>query len=170
MPRRQGAGKALRPAPGAWNPQDDLREPILAIGAFHGQPIVTARGGPARKRAKTQAAADKIGGGGAAGDQEILIIEGPAKGNRVMTISGLLITLAEDPQASDAAISALEADPRIDVGERNGSYLPLVTDTPGEQESRRLWDKLNELAGVINVNLVFTDLDDFTETIRHVDA
>jgi nitrate reductase NapAB chaperone NapD len=77
-----------------------------------------------------------------------------------MTISGLLITLADDSQASETAISALEADPRIDVGERRGPYLPVVTDTEGPQEHRRLWDELNELDGVLTVNLVFTHLDD----------
>jgi nitrate reductase NapAB chaperone NapD len=80
-----------------------------------------------------------------------------------MPISGLLITLADDPQASGRAISSLEADPRIDVGERRGPYLPVVADTAGKQENQRLWDELNELAGVINVNLVFADVDDSME-------
>jgi nitrate reductase NapAB chaperone NapD len=86
-----------------------------------------------------------------------------------MSISGLLITLADDPRASEAAISALQADPRIDVGERRGPYLPVVADTTGKRENQGLWDELNDLAGVINVNLVFADLGDSTESNGHVD-
>jgi len=86
-----------------------------------------------------------------------------------MSISGLLITLADDANAFEAAISTLRADPRIDVGDRRGPYLPVVTDTDGKQENQRLWDELKELPGVVNVNLVFADLDDSTETNRHVD-
>ena len=86
-----------------------------------------------------------------------------------MSISGLLITLADDPNASEAVISTLKADPRIDVGERRGPYLPVVADTIGKHENQLLWDELNELAGVINVNLVFADQDDSTESNAHVD-
>ncbi len=86
-----------------------------------------------------------------------------------MSISGLLITLADDPNASETAISTLKADPRIDVGERRGPYLPVVADTTGKHENQHLWDELRELPGVINVNLVFADLDDSTESIAHVD-
>jgi nitrate reductase NapAB chaperone NapD len=100
-------------------------------------------------------------------DRELRIICGPATGNRAMTISGLLITLTDDPETSDAVITALQDDPRIDVGERLGPYLPVVADTTGKQESQRLWDELRELAGVINVNLAFAHLDD--EEKRHAD-
>ncbi|MHC4768162.1 MAG: hypothetical protein ACYTEI_05570 [Planctomycetota bacterium] len=86
-----------------------------------------------------------------------------------MSISGLLITLADDPNASETAISTLNADPRIDVGERRGPYLPVVADTSGKHENQRLWDELHKLAGVTNVNLVFADLDDSTESNTHVD-
>ncbi|MHC4303426.1 MAG: chaperone NapD [Planctomycetota bacterium] len=86
-----------------------------------------------------------------------------------MPISGLLITLDDDPNASETAISTLKADPRIDVGEQRGPYLPVVADTAGKQENQRLWDELHELPGVMNVNLVFAHVDDSTETIRHVD-
>jgi nitrate reductase NapAB chaperone NapD len=55
------------------------------------------------------------------------------------------------------------------VGERRGPYLPVVADTSGKHENQCLWDELNELAGVINVNLVFADLDDSTESNAHVD-
>jgi nitrate reductase NapAB chaperone NapD len=86
-----------------------------------------------------------------------------------MPISGLLITLADDSNASKTVISTLTADPRIDVGEQRGPYLPVVADTEGRQENQHLWDELKELPGVINVNLVFADLDDSTEINRHVD-
>ena len=86
-----------------------------------------------------------------------------------MSISGLLITLTDDPNASETAISTLKADPRIDVGERRGPYLPVVADTTGKHQNQCLWDELNKLAGVINVNLVFADLDDSTESNAHVD-
>ncbi|MHC4978701.1 MAG: hypothetical protein ACYTGT_06700 [Planctomycetota bacterium] len=86
-----------------------------------------------------------------------------------MPISGLLITLDDDPNASETAISTLKADPRIDVGEQRGPYLPVVADTAGKQENQRLWDELHELTGVVNVDLVFADLDDLTGSNTHVD-
>ena len=54
---------------------------------------------------------------------------------------------------------------------RRGTHLTAMgSDTAGKQENQRLWDELNELTGVVNVNLVFADVDDSTESHRHVDG
>jgi hypothetical protein len=94
-----------------------------------------------------------------------------------LPISGLLITLAGDPRASEGAVSALRADHRIVLGERSGPRLPVVVDTPDRETDRRLWRDLNEHPGILKVDLVCAYFDDEAlagghdgkEMNRHVD-
>jgi hypothetical protein len=77
-----------------------------------------------------------------------------------MSISGLRITLADDPGASESAVRALRADHRIELGERRGPCLPVVSETPDHLADRRLWRELNEHDGIVNVDVVFIHFDD----------
>jgi hypothetical protein len=76
-----------------------------------------------------------------------------------MPISGLLITLADDPRASEAAVRLLESDPRVEVGERRGPYLPVVAETDAPADDERFWRKLNEHTGILKVDLAFAQVD-----------
>jgi hypothetical protein len=77
-----------------------------------------------------------------------------------MPISGLLITLTDDPKASNAAMSELRADPRLVLGDRRGPLLPLVADTPDREEDQSLWRQLNEHDGIVKVDVVFVHIED----------
>jgi hypothetical protein len=76
-----------------------------------------------------------------------------------MAISGLVVTLAEDDAAADAAVTMLEGDPRLTLGERFGRRLALVADTPSVHADRALWDELRGNPGITNVDVTFVHLD-----------
>lgn len=72
-----------------------------------------------------------------------------------MPISGLVITLAEDPPWRTAALAALRDHPAIEVGEPTANRVPVVVDTADEEEDRRLWEWLHALPGVVLVVVAF---------------
>lgn len=76
-----------------------------------------------------------------------------------MAISGLVVTLADDKAAADAAVKLLGADKRLTIGERFGRRLALVADTPTVNADRVLWDELRETPGVAYVDVTFVHLD-----------
>jgi hypothetical protein len=75
-----------------------------------------------------------------------------------MPVSGLVLTLKSDAPSSNAAIAELRAHGSISVGERVEHRLPIVVDTPGSEEDRRVWEWLHTLPGVVFVELVCADM------------
>lgn len=76
-----------------------------------------------------------------------------------MAISGLVVTLAENNDAAEAAVAILRADPRLTLGEQFGRRLALVADTPSVRADRDLWDELRGNPGITNVDVTFVHLD-----------
>lgn len=75
-----------------------------------------------------------------------------------MAISGLVITLAENP-AGAAALSALASDLRLTLGERFGQRVALVAETPSARNDHDLFDQLRELPGITQVDVTYVHLD-----------
>lgn len=71
-----------------------------------------------------------------------------------MTVSGLVLTLAEDPIARAHALEALNADPRVLRGEAQGLRLPVVTEAETAEEAEALCEALGRLPGVVFVDVV----------------
>lgn len=78
-----------------------------------------------------------------------------------MPISGLVITLAEDPQAAELAKQAVRGHPRFTCEAMpDPRRLPAVLDTPDRHTDREDWDWLNALDGVRQVDVVFIHFED----------
>ncbi|MBM4100722.1 MAG: hypothetical protein FJ256_00465 [Phycisphaerae bacterium] len=75
-----------------------------------------------------------------------------------MAISGLVVTLADDP-LGETALAALTADSRLTVGERFGQRLALVAETPCARDDHDLFDELRQLPGVTHVDVAYVRLD-----------
>lgn len=81
-----------------------------------------------------------------------------------MAVSGLVVTLAQDPALAEASLAALVRDARLTLGERFGRRLSLVAETPGPREDRQLCDDLRAMPGVVHVDVTFVGFDEGTRT------
>jgi hypothetical protein len=72
-----------------------------------------------------------------------------------MPVSGLVVTLPEDPLSRGEALSRISGDQRLTMGVCEGNRLALVMDTHSSEEDRQLWDWLGSLPGVSNVEVAF---------------
>jgi hypothetical protein len=78
---------------------------------------------------------------------------------QIMSISGLVVTLADEDVTAESAVTTLRADARLTLGERFGRRLAIVADTSSVHDDRVLWDELREMPGVVHVDVTFVHLD-----------
>lgn len=71
-----------------------------------------------------------------------------------MTISGLVVTLSDEPDARSAALAHIARDSRLTAGELVRNRLPLVAETGDEREGEALVDALFEVPGIRFVDLI----------------
>lgn len=81
-----------------------------------------------------------------------------------MPLSGLLVTLSDDMQASAAALASISANERLVVGRCIGSRIPVIVDSSSPAEDRRQIDWLRRLHGVVSVSTVFFYVDEPEES------
>lgn len=74
-----------------------------------------------------------------------------------MPVSGLVLTLSPNRNDREFALARLQEHPRLQIGHAEWQRLPVVVDTPSDEEDKALWAWLNDLRGVLFVNLVCTD-------------
>ena len=79
-----------------------------------------------------------------------------------MSISGLVVTLADDA-AAEAALASLATDPRLSIGDRFDRRVAVVADTPSPQADLDLWDQLRRTPGIENIDVTFVHLDSDAE-------
>jgi hypothetical protein len=77
-----------------------------------------------------------------------------------MPISGLVITLHEDPDARAAAMARLAEDPRLTLGRPVAERLPVVAESRSAGEGAALVEELGQHAGVVRVDVVSIDFED----------
>lgn len=77
-----------------------------------------------------------------------------------MQITGLVITLENRPQAEREVLEALSQYDEIEVGESNGVWLPIVLQCSGEEESTHLHEQLEDLNGVVRLDVVSVHFSD----------
>ena len=79
-----------------------------------------------------------------------------------MTISGVILTLAEDPTLADEAMNWIHQAPELTVGHREGRRIAAVAETESPKADRRLWHTLQEQPGIAHVDItgVFFNEDD----------
>lgn len=76
-----------------------------------------------------------------------------------MPVSGLVVSLSQDPQLRAEAIDAINREPNITVGVREGNRLAIVLDTDSSQEDRQIWDRLDSHPGVVLLEVAFVGFD-----------
>lgn len=85
-----------------------------------------------------------------------------------MAISGLVVTLSEDP-AGAAALAVLKSEPRLTLGERFGRRIAVVAETPSARDDRELFDELRGTLGITQVDVTFVHLDTEPAASEHTD-
>lgn len=76
-----------------------------------------------------------------------------------MPISGLVISLAKASTLQNDTLRQLENDPRIEIGQRFMGRLAIVAETDSRQEDKAVWSWLEEMPGVVHVDLAFASFD-----------
>ena len=77
-----------------------------------------------------------------------------------MPISGLVVTLSDNPVLQQAALAAMREHPALELGERTRNQIALVAESACEQEDRLIWEWLHALPGVAMVVVAFIHFDD----------
>lgn len=76
-----------------------------------------------------------------------------------MPICGLVITLDPDETFAANGLRELSRHPRVLVGERVQSRLPIVIDTVTREQDQAMWDWLGGVEGVMRADVVYADLE-----------
>jgi hypothetical protein len=76
-----------------------------------------------------------------------------------MSISGLIVTLRDDPRLMRQALDAIAARPEFTPGKLSGRWLPLVLEASDDEACRASHDWLNSLPGVDLVEVVHVEFE-----------
>ena len=77
-----------------------------------------------------------------------------------MPISGLLLTLNDNPTAKSETLLALQSRSGIETGQCVERWLPIAVDAADDQESRQLHDWISALPAVEFVDVVSVHFDE----------
>ncbi len=77
-----------------------------------------------------------------------------------MWISSFVVTLPVTEEPAEAVLRALAAIPVFTLGERQGSRLPVVVEAPDGSTSRYWHEWVEQLPGVIQVEVAFVSFDE----------
>jgi len=77
-----------------------------------------------------------------------------------MPISGLVLSLSEQHSLREHALEALRHEPRIEIGARDSLRVAIVCDTACGEEDKQLWNWLQQLPGIVFVDVVMVGFDD----------
>lgn len=83
-----------------------------------------------------------------------------------MPISGLILTLSDDVELAEQAVSSVSTRPEFLPGERNARWLPVAMEARDDAASRDLHDWLNALPGVDFVDVVYVNFDEDEATAK----
>lgn len=76
-----------------------------------------------------------------------------------MPVSGLVVSLRDEPQLRAEALAAIRREARITIGAFKANRLAIVLDTASSDEDRQLWDWLGSLSGVSFVEIAFVGFE-----------
>lgn len=76
-----------------------------------------------------------------------------------MPISSLVIHLVADAERAGDLERLLAADPRVTLGARCESRLPIVLDTADRSETNSIFDAIRSHREVRHVDVVFVEVD-----------
>lgn len=76
-----------------------------------------------------------------------------------MPVSGLVVSLRDEPQLRAEALAAIRREARITIGPFEANRLAIVVDTASSDEDRQLWDWLGSQSGVSYVEVAFVGFE-----------
>lgn len=76
-----------------------------------------------------------------------------------MPISGLVITLQQN-ESGQSALARIQSTPTFEIGKRDGARLAAVLETKTPKQDKHCWNWLNQLPGVLFVDVVFIHFDE----------
>lgn len=77
-----------------------------------------------------------------------------------MPIASVVISTAPDRELRRLALATLLSEPRVELGEAQGDYLPAVLDTATAEEGEELVEALLQSVGVLRVDIVSIHFED----------
>ena len=77
-----------------------------------------------------------------------------------MPIASVIISPVPDRELRCRALAALLTEPRVELGEAQGDYLPAVLDTGTAEEGEELVSDLLKTAGILRVDVVSIHFED----------
>jgi len=77
----------------------------------------------------------------------------------IVPISSLVLHLCSDTPLVSELEQTLAADPRLTVGARVGSRLPLVLAAADRAETQAIFESISGHPGVVHVDVVFVEVD-----------
>lgn len=83
-----------------------------------------------------------------------------------MPISGLVVTLVDDPATRQGALATLRQHPAVDVGEPAGGRVPIVVDTFDENDDRLVWEWIHAIPGVTFVVVAYIHFDEDSSDVE----
>lgn len=77
-----------------------------------------------------------------------------------MPVSGLVVSLKNDPRLRAEALDAIQGESCIEVGVIEGRRMAIVVDTDSTDDDKRLWCWLGSLPGVAFVDVAMVGYED----------
>ncbi len=81
-----------------------------------------------------------------------------------MPVSGLVVSLRDEPHLRDEALAAIGRQPQITMGLLERNRLAIVVDTTSSQEDRRLWQWLSSLPGISLLEVALVGFEQQTDS------
>ena len=82
-----------------------------------------------------------------------------------MPVSGLVVSLSDEPQKRADALAVIGREQRITVGVLEAQRLAIVLDTASSEEDKQLWDWLGSLPGVSFLEVAFVGFEQREEPL-----
>ncbi len=80
-----------------------------------------------------------------------------------MPISGLVVSLRDDPLLRTETLAAIGQQSQITMGVLEQNQLAIVVDTTSSQEDKQIWEWLGSLSGVSLLEVAFVGFEQQTE-------
>lgn len=87
-----------------------------------------------------------------------------------MPVSGLVVSLADDPALREQTIATIGRESRIEIGSLEFQRMAIVIDTVSTDEDKQLWHWLTSLPGVVFVDVVMVGFEDPEEAAAPSDG
>ena len=78
----------------------------------------------------------------------------------LVPISGLVVTFIASQTSVESLRQTLQVIPEIEVGECSEHRMAIVVDSASRQRDREIWEQIQQLPGVSDINVAFVGFDE----------